>query len=423
MCATEAIQKISPGRHYGARSNTLEAYRSLVGDELLDELGGLARELNGVRLCQVNSSAAGGGVAELLAREVPLLGALGIHCDWRVIRADEEFFAITKTFHNALHGSRARLPEDWASTYLRHTKASAEALTGDYDVFIVHDPQPAAICQFRRRRGERWLWRSHIDSSTPDPEVWQFLRPLIEEYDGVVFTMEEFVPADLAMPLSDIIPPAIDPLSSQNMDIPIELCRRAVADLGVDVARPLALQVSRFDRWKDPLGVIEAFRYARREIAGLQLALAGQLAEDDPEGHRMLDQVEDEAGNDPDIFVLTNLGNMEVNVFQRCADVVLQKSLKEGFGLVVSEALWKTRPVVAGKVGGIPMQIPPGHEGFLVDSVQSCADKLVELLRDVELRHAYGEAGRRHVRDRYLLPRLVRDDLRVVRSLVSSPAR
>jgi trehalose synthase len=419
MGTAEAIQKVTPGRHYGARSNTLEAYRPLGGDELLAELTDLARELNGVRLCHVNSSAAGGGVAELLAREVPLLEALGVSCDWRVIRADEEFFAVTKAFHNALHGSRARLGPNWASTYLEHTRASADALTGDYNVFIVHDPQPAAICQFRRRRGEHWLWRSHVDSSTPDPEVWQFLRPLIQEYDGAVFTMKEFVPADLAMPLLEIVPPAIDPLSSQNMDIPIDLCRRAVADLGIDVSRPLVLQVSRFDRWKDPLGVIEAYRLARRQFPGLQLALAGMLAEDDPEGHRMLDQVEDEAGNDPDIFVLTNLGNMEVNVFQRCADVVLQKSLKEGFGLVVSEALWKTRPVVAGNVGGIPMQIPPGHERFLVDSVQACAERLVELLRDAELRRTFGESGRRHVRDRYLLPRLVRDDLRVIRAIVN----
>ena len=419
MSTTEAIQKVSVGRHYGARSGTLDAYRTLVGDELIDELRTLARELRGLRLCHVNSSAAGGGVAELLAREVPLLGALGVRCDWRVIRADEEFFAITKAFHNALHGSRARLSPHWDSVYLEQTKASADALTGDYDVFVIHDPQPAAICQFWRRRGEHWLWRSHIDSSTPDPEVWQFLRPLIQEFDGAVFTMKDFVPTDLAMPLVEIIPPAIDPLSSQNMDIPIELCRRAVADLGVDTSRPLVLQVSRFDRWKDPLGVIEAYRLARRDFSGLQLALAGMLAEDDPEGHRMLEQVEDEAGNDPDIFVLKNLGNMEVNVFQRCADVVLQKSLKEGFGLVVAEALWKTRPVVAGNVGGSPMQIPDGHERFLVNSVETCSERLPELLGDAELRRTFGEAGWAHVRERYLLPRLVRDDLRVIRALVN----
>jgi trehalose synthase len=417
--STEAtLKRVSIGRHYGAQSTTLEAYKTLVGEALLDELQTLARGLNGVRICHVNSSAAGGGVAEILAREIPLLRSLGITADWQVIRADEEFFTVTKALHNAMHGGRFRLGPEWKTVYLEQTRASAEALPGEYDVYVVHDPQPAPLCQFRRRQGERWIWRSHIDSSTPDPEVWAFLKPLVEEYDGAVFTLKDFVPDDLTIRHIDFVPPAIDPLSSRNMDVPMDLCRRAVADLGVDLTRPILLQVSRFDPWKDPLGVIEAYRRARREVPGIQLVLAGMLAPDDPEGQRILDRVEDEAGNDPDIFVLTNLGNMEVNVFQRSADVVIQKSLKEGFGLVVTEALWKAKPVVAGGVGGIPMQVPTEYQEFLVDSIEDCATKVVTLLRDPDRRAAFGDAGRRHVREHFLLPRLARDDLRVVRAVL-----
>ena len=288
---------------------------------------------------------------------------------------------------------------------------------------MVHDPQPAALCRTRRRHGEQWVWRCHVDSSTPDPEAWRFLRPLIEEHDVAVFTMKEFVPPDLSIGRLEIVPPAIDPLSSRNMDIPLDVCRRAVSDLGVDLDRPTVLQVSRFDPWKDPLGVIKAYRRARRDVPGLQLLLVGMLAEDDPEGRTMLEAVEDEAGGDPDIFILKNLGDMEVNVVQRCVDVVVQKSIKEGFGLVVAEALWKSKPVVGGRVGGIPMQIPDGYERFLTDSVEDCAEKLVALLRDAEARRQFGEAGHAWVRQRFLLPRLVRDDLRLISQTLSCAAK
>ena len=420
MSTAPAIKRVTGGRHYGATSTTLAAYRALAGDELITELQELARELRGVRICHVNSSAAGGGVAEILSREVPLLKALGLTVDWQVIRADEAFFTATKAVHNALQGARFRLPSDWTTGYFEHNRASADALTGQYDVYFVHDPQPAPMCRFRRHLHEQWVWRCHIDSSTPDPEVWAFLKALVEEYDGAIFTMKDFVPRDLKVAHLELIPPAIDPFSSRNMEIPLGVCRGAVEDFGVDRQRPLILQVSRFDVWKDPLGVIKAYRLARGHVPGLQLVLAGMLAEDDPEGHKILEQVHEEAGGDRDIFVLTNVGNMEVNALQRSADVVLQKSLKEGFGLVVAEALWKAKPVVAGAVGGIPMQIPEDHQDFLTDSIDDCAEKIVRLLHDAGVRTQFGEAGRRHIGDHFLLPRLVRDDLRMVRSLIST---
>jgi trehalose synthase len=418
----QAIQRVTVGRHRGAKSTALAAYRE-TADGLLDELQRMAASLRGVRICHINSSASGGGVAEILAREVPLLQALGLHVDWQVIRADQEFFTITKSFHNALHGGRFHLTDEMATIYLDHCRASAEELVGEYDVFVVHDPQPAALCRSRRRRGEHWVWRCHVDSSAPDPEAWRFLRPLVEDYDAAVFTMKQFVPGDLSIGQVEIVPPAIDPLSSRNMEIPVDVCRRAVADLGIDLERPTVLQVSRFDPWKDPLGVIRAYRLARREAPGLQLVLAGMLAEDDPEGRAMLNAVEEEAGGDPDIFVITNLGNMEVNAVQRFADVVVQKSIKEGFGLVVSEALWKAKPVIAGRVGGIPMQIPPEYDRYLVDSVEECAEKIVALIGDGEERKAFGKAGQQRVREHFLLPRLVRDDLRVVGNILNGTTK
>lgn len=413
------MNRVAIGRHCCAQSTNLESYRPLVGDALLAEIQELARALHDVRICHVNSTAAGGGVAELLGRQVPLLQALGLRVDWQIIRGEEEFFTITKGFHDALQGGRFDLTPAVEDIYVRQNEQSARIFADAYDVYIVHDPQPAALCRFRRRLGERWIWRSHIDSSTPNRQVWAFLRPFVQEYDAAIFTMKQFVPPNLSVSRLEFIPPAIDPLGTKNMPLPPELCRRAVADYGVDLRRPVILQVSRFDPWKDPLGVIHAYRLAREEVPDLQLVLVGALAGDDPEGWGILEQVNEVAATDPNILVFTNMtgvGNMEVNVFQRTADLVVQKSLKEGFGLVVSEALWKGKAVVAGNTGGIPMQIPPAYHSFLVETVEECARRLVELLSNAEVRQAFGEAGQRHVRERFLLPRLVRDDLRAIRA-------
>jgi trehalose synthase len=415
------LPKVSMGRHCSAMSTNVENYRPLVGDELIDEVTALARELNGLRICHINSTPFGGGVAELLSRYLPLLQALGVSADWRLIHGRPEFFAVTKTFHNALQGGHYRLQDEERTLYLHVNEQSAKLIEMDYDLFIVHDPQPAAIRHFAGPRKARWIWRCHIDSSAPDPGMARFLQPYLEEYDAAVFTLPEFVPPGFTFKRVVFIAPAIDPLATKNMQLPMDLCKRAMADSGVDLNRPLLLQVSRFDPWKDPLGVIQAYRLVKREIPGVQLALIGAMAGDDPEGWTLFDRVEETAANDPDILVFTNLGgvgSMEVNVFQRGCDVVIQKSLREGFGLVVSEALWKEKPVVAGRAGGIPMQFPEEFQRYLIDTVEDCAAQIIHLLRHPGERADFGRAGRERIRRQFLLPRLVRDELRLIKSMV-----
>lgn len=420
------LPQVVVGRHCCAQSTNPANYRPLVGDDLIDELLQLARSLAGVRICQINATSAGGGVAELLGAEIPILNAMGVNADWRLIHGDAPFFEVTKAFHNALQGADLDLTETIKQTYLDRDRACAEMIEGSYDVYVVHDPQPAALKHFAKANKARWIWRCHIDSSEPNPHVWSFLKPFVEEYDAVVFTMEEFCPPDLKAARRVFIPPAIDPLSTKNMDLPEEVCARALANSGVDLNRPLLLQVSRFDPWKDPLGVIKAYRLVKEKRPEVQLALVGAMAGDDPEGWRMLETINAESAKDKDMYVFTNLtgvGNMEVNAFQRGADIVIQKSLREGFGLVVSEALWKGRPVVAGRAGGIPMQFPPGYGDYLVSDVEECARRVLELLEDSEERKAFGKAGQEKVRKEFLLPRLMRDELKLIAGVLGFPLR
>ncbi len=415
------LPKMSVSRRCTAILANVQNYRMLMSDELSEELVTLAHDLREVRICHLNSTAFGGGVAELLSRYLPMLQALGIHADWRLIHGQTEFFTVTKAFHNALQGGHYALGDKEQGLYLDVNEGSAKALGNDYDVYIVHDPQPAALRHFAGTRDAKWIWRCHIDSSSPDEQVSGFLRPYLEEYDAVVFTMPEFLLPGLRTHRAAFIAPAIDPLATKNMALSQDLCRRAVADSGVDPSKPLLVQVSRFDPWKDPLGVIQAYRLVKKEIPDVQLALIGAMAGDDPEGWELLDRVEEEAAGDPNMFVFTNLagvGSMEVNVFQRGCDVVIQKSLREGFGLVVSEAFWKEKPVVAGHAGGIPMQCPEGFEANLVHTVEACAERIVHLLARPGERGAFGRAGREHVRKNFLLPRLVRDELRLIKQLV-----
>lgn len=416
------LPQVIVGRHCCAQSTNPDNYRPLVGDALVDELEHLARSLAGVRICEINATAAGGGVAELLGARIPVLQAMGVNADWRLIHGDAPFFEVTKAFHNALQGADLDLSETIKQTYIDRNRTCAEMIEGSYDVYIVHDPQPAALKHFVRKNNARWIWRCHIDSSEPNLQVWKFLKPFIEEYDAAVFTMEEFCPPDLDAARRVFIAPAIDPLSTKNMELPEDVCKRALANAGIDLRRPLLLQVSRFDPWKDPLGVIKTYGLVKEKRPEVQLALVGAMAGDDPEGWRMLEVINRESAKDTDMYVFTNLtgvGNMEVNVFQRGADVVIQKSLREGFGLVISEALWKGRPVVAGRAGGIPMQFPESYQEYLVSDVEECAEKTLRLLEDAEERKAFGEAGQERVRAEFLLPRLMRDELKLVKEVLS----
>lgn len=398
----------------------LALYREIAGPGCVDELLGLAGPLQGRKLLHLNATAYGGGVSELLRSLVPLYKALGIEAEWQVITGRQRFFETTKAIHNGLQGANVHLADEDREIYLVQNHRIAQALEARYDYIVVHDPQPLAVRHARGQSGARWIWRCHIDTSAPNPEVLEFIRPFVLDYDALVFTMREFLPAGLDDPPLFVIPPGIDPLSPKNMTAPGELCRRIVEWAGIDLGRPLLTQVSRFDPWKDPLGVIEVYRMARKEVPGLQLALLGQMALDDPEGWRMYRDILGEAGADPDIHVLTNftgIGNMEVNAFQRCSHVVLQKSLREGFGLVVSETLWKGTPVVAGKTGGIPMQMPEGVGGYLVQSTEECAERVVELLRDRRTARRLGARGREHVRQHFLITRLLADELRLLLAL------
>lgn len=404
----------------GPRS--IRAYRGVAPDGILDELELAAKALRGARVLHVNATPYGGGVSELLRSGVPILNDLGLVAHWKIIRGDDRFFQVTKKIHNGLQGATGDLTETEREAYLGASRRNAELLEEEYDFVFLHDPQPAGILPIRGKGGARWIWRCHIDTSQPDPGVWAFLREYLTPFDATVFTMEQFVPPDFPVGRVEIMPPAIDPLSPKNMPLDDDTARRVLEWIGVEMDRPLATQVSRFDPWKDPLGVLESYRLAREEVPDLQLALVGSMALDDPEGWEVYRQVHEATLQDPDIHVFTNLtgvGNVEVNAFQRLSQVVIQKSIREGFGLVVSEALWKGTPVVAGEAGGIPLQMADGTGGILVRSIDECAKALVVLLKDRERAHDLARQGRERVREHFLLPRLLLNELELMQELAA----
>ena len=412
----------------------LADYAAIVGDERMAEIERLAEPFRGARILHINATAYGGGVAELLATQVPLLRSLGMDAEWQVMHGSDEFFAITKHVHNALQGSEIEWTPAMQRTYLERNLDNALALVDGWDFVIVHDPQPAAVLSFLHdsalvRSPARWIWRCHIDLTVANPAVWEFFRPFVEQYHASVWTMPEFVPPSLKMERVVHAPPCIDPLSVKNLELPMPFCLEITKQYGIDPNRPIMCQVSRYDPWKDPVGVIEAYRIVREQIPDAQLLLAGSMATDDPEGFRVWDQTEKARGGDRDIHLLSNLhqvGAVQINAFQRVADVTVQKSLREGFGLTVSEALWKGRPVVGGRAGGITLQIRDGFDGYLVDSVEECAQRTIDLLADPELSRTMGAQGREHVRENFLATRELTDWLTLFSSLSESvlpPAR
>lgn len=408
----------------GAQS--IDNYRLSAGDGVVEMAQALAAPLRGARVLHLNATPYGGGVAEILRSAIPLFRDLGLVADWKLITGDEQFFSVTKAIHNALQGAERTFTNAEQRTYLEHSARNADLLEEEYDIVVVHDPQPLPLPELHGPGSARWVWRCHIDTSEPNPAVWGFVRPFLAAYDAAVFTLGGFVPPDLPVERVEIIPPAIDPESPKNIDLDPRLARRVLQWIGVEFDRPLVAQISRFDPWKDPLGVIAAYRLVKEEVPGLQLALAGSMALDDPEGWEIYRQMHDASRTDPDIHVFTNLtgvGNIEVNALQRLADVVMQKSIREGFGLVVSETLWKSTPVVAGRAGGIPLQLQDGVGGYLVDSVDECAKRVLELLGDANRRQELGGSGRALVRERFLLPRLLADDLQLYASLLGAPPR
>jgi trehalose synthase len=400
----------------------LEDFRESAGEEAVERLREAAAPLKGSRLVQISSTSFGGGVSELLYSHVALLQDLGIDADWQLLEGSDEFFTVTKLVHNALQGMPVPWTDAFENTYLERVRSNAERFEPDADFVFVHDPQPVALLTFLeevgRRRG-RWVWRCHIDLSQPMEQVWSFYAVHVARYDAAVFTLEDFAKPGVA-PRMSIIPPSIDPLSPKNTHLDPEAVREILAAYNIDPERPLVTQVSRFDPWKDPVGVIDAFRQAEEEVPEAQLILVGSMAEDDPEAWHFLELAQEHRGDDPDVHILTNfqdVGPFVVNAFQRASDVVVQKSIREGFGLTVAEGMWKERPVIGGNVGGIRLQIEDGVSGYLVDSPEECASRLVELLHDPNRREEMGRAGRARVRDRFLTVRELTDYLTLLASL------
>jgi trehalose synthase len=400
----------------------LDDYVEPAGPEAVARLREAAEPLKGCRLVHISSTSFGGGVAELLVTQVALFRDLGIDADWQLIEGSEEFFAVTKLVHNALQGAGIPWTESMEATYLERMEANSHRFEESPDFVFVHDPQPAALLTFLEETGRRqgkWVWRCHIDLSHPMETVWAFFANHVHRYDAAVFTMEEFVRPGL-VPRIAVIPPSIDPLSPKNSWLEPEAVFEILQGYGIDRWRPIVTQVSRFDPWKDPLGVIDAYRMVKEDVPELQLIMVGSMAHDDPEGWHYLEQTEEHRAGDPDVHILTNLqgvGDVAVNAFQRASTVAIQKSLREGFGLTISEAMWKEKPVIAGNAGGLRLQVEEGVSGFLVDSVEECADRMHQLLTDAELRTRMGLAGRDRVRERFLTIREMEDYLRLLASL------
>jgi trehalose synthase len=402
---------------------TLADYASLTGRTLTDRISALAERVAGKRVLHLSATAFGGGVAEILYTLVPLMRDVGLEAEWRVMYGRDEFFDVTKTIHNALQGSAHGLGDGQKEIYQMYNRLNGEALDGDFDYVIVHDPQPAAMVEHATDAAAHWIWRCHIDLSTPNEDVLGFLLPWLSRYDAAIFHRREYAPAFDGVPPAYIWPPAIDPLAPKNMALSREDAAFIVDQFGIDVERPLITQVSRFDPWKDPLGVIEAWRIVRVRHPEVQLALVGSMAHDDPEGWDYYNRTVDAAGGDPDIFILSNfnnVGSIEVNAFQVHSDVVVQKSVREGFGLTVTEALWKGRPTVAGRVGGIVDQIQDGETGFLVDSPEMCAEACHVILDDAARARQMALRGKEYVRRSFLTPRLLRDWLALFNRLAGN---
>lgn len=390
----------APTRHASLAS--LDDYARVLGTAEVDELRVLARRLEGRDIQMVNSTAVGGGVAEILNRLVPLAQELGVSIRWDVIAGGAHFFEITKAFHNALQGGAYEAqPEDF-EIFLAYNERNRSRLRLDAEITVIHDPQPVALINARQNHSGHWIWRCHIDLSRPNPAVWKFLETYVHRYDGAIFSSPEFT-RQLPIP-QYLLYPSIDPLADKNRELEPEFVRGVLEKFGIDPGRPILAQISRFDRWKDPVGVIRAYRIVKRYF-DCQLVLAGGGATDDPEGGAVLAEVREAGSGDPDIHILElpPWSPLEINALQRGATIVIQKSLREGFGLTVTEALWKKKPVVASAVGGIPSQVIHKHTGLLALSVEGTAYQIRFLLSHPDIAEKLGSQGHEHVREQFLI--------------------
>lgn len=399
----------------------LEDYRGIVPDEIITDLHRRASKLHDKHVVHMNSTAQGGGVAEMLYALVPLMNDVGVDAGWRVLVGGDDFFGVTKKFHNGLQGDRVHLTENKKRLYVQaNENFSQYNHISRHDAVIIHDPQPLPIIRFYKKR-QPWIWRCHIDLTAPDPELWEFLKGYIMRYDMMIVSHDQYRRPDLTVE-QRVINPAIDPLNQKNVVLPERTMLRYMKRHRIPLDKPLITQVSRFDKWKDPEGVVEVFKRVREKV-DCRLVLAGSMATDDPEGLAIYERVRKRAGallENGDIIILLGASDVAINALQRVSSVVLQKSLREGFGLTVSEAMWKGTPVVAGAVGGIPLQIMDGDTGFLVDptNLDQTADRVTALLTDPALAGGMAERGVEFVRENFLITRLLGHYLELLAELV-----
>jgi trehalose synthase len=394
----------------------LKQYEPIVGPQVIEELRLLAEKTKGWTIQNINSTSVGGGVAEILNHMVPLLQELGVHAKWDVIKGGEKFYKVTKKFHNALHGKEENITDEDFSIFHETSEMNKKNMDLEGEVVFVHDPQPIALIDRKESMSSKWIWRCHIDVSNPDLKVWNFLRAYIDRYDSSVFSAPAF---SQVIPIRQfLIPPSIDPLSDKNKELSSKEVEQLLEPFHLDLEKPIVTQVSRFDYLKDPIGVIDAFEMVQKNL-DCQLILVGGEATDDPESVEVLAKTRDRAANNPDVHVLAipSGSDLIINALQRISDVVVQKSLKEGFGLTVSEALWKARPVVASAVGGITLQIGHKYSGLLCHSIEGAAFEIKQLLQNKEYAKRLGENGREHIRNNFLLTRHLRDYLLLFLSL------
>jgi trehalose synthase len=402
---------------------SLKNYAKIIGEKEIENIQALANKLAGKSVVHVSSTAFGGGVSEMLHRIVPLMKDVGLEAEWKVIRGEKEFFDVTKSFHNALQGKKTELTSDMKQTYLQYNELNAGLLDLDYDYVVVHDPQPLAIIDYQPEKRGKWIWRCHIDMSQPNQVFWRFLESFLANYSAYIFTAKEYVKSPLETKNVALITPSIDPLSDKSRPLPENQILSVLERYNVDPENPLLNQVARFDPWKDPLGVIDTYRKVKKKLPNLQLLLISSMAPDDPEGWLYFERTARHVGEDPNIHLLTDLkgvGNLEVNAFQSASDVALLKSIREGFGLTVTESLWKEVPVVGGNVGGIPLQIIDGETGFLVNTIEDAAEKTLYLLKHPQEAKKMGKKGREQVKENFLVTKHLKKYLDLFLSLTKS---
>jgi len=399
----------------------LDDYRKIVGDEVISQIYKKSRKLNSIHILHINSTYYGGGVAEMLSTLVPLTNNLGIDTDWRILRGSPDFFTITKKFHNALQGDSINLTDIKKRLYVQANEEFSSYCHVHHDCVIVHDPQPLPLIKFYKKR-QPWVWRCHVDISNPNKKLYEFLKKFILRYDVVLVSNEKYKREDLHVE-QRIIHPAIDPLSSKNMEIPDKVISKYLKKFNVPTDKPLITQISRFDKWKDPEGVIEVFKLVREKV-DCRLVLCGSMATDDAEGWMFYEKVKRKAKDlikSKEVILITSENNIVVNALQRSSSVIVQKSIREGFGLTVAEALWKEKPVVASNTGGIPLQIKDGESGFLIEpyDTKNFADRIVQILQNPSLAQEIGKKGKETIKKKFLITRLLLDYLDLLNQLLS----